>query len=118
MSSNREIGAHAENKAAEYLKQKGYHILEQNFRTPLGEIDIIAKKKRDIVFCEVKYRKGVKAPSLEMINKDKQKKIIKAAYAYIKKNEHKWKKPYDFRFDALGLSDREVIHIEGAFYEC
>ena len=118
MKSNREIGACAEAQAAEYLQQKGYRILERNFRTPLGEIDIIAQKKRDIIFCEVKYRKGQKAPSLEIINETKQKKIVKAAYIYIKKHEHEWKKNYDFRFDALGLSDREVIHVEGAFYEC
>ncbi len=117
MDKSRDIGFSAESKAVGYLEKKGYRILERNYTTPLGEIDIIARDRKDIVFCEVKYRKGADPPSLEVITREKQRKIIKAAYAYIKTHEKKWPSCITFRFDAIGISDETLIHIEGAFYE-
>lgn len=56
MSMNkRAIGTNQEIKAAEYLKNQGYEILERNFRCRIGEIDIIARDGRYLVFVEVKY---------------------------------------------------------------
>ena len=88
--SPREKGNAAERTAAEYLKRKGWRILETNYHTRRGEIDIIARDRNDIVFCEVKYRKGANPPSLELITTEKQKKIVKAAYSYIRANASKW----------------------------
>lgn len=51
------VGRHAEDAASDYLKSKGYEIIEQNWRTKRCEIDIIAKKQNSIFFVEVKYRK-------------------------------------------------------------
>jgi len=56
MNHNQQIGKWGEEIAAEYLVQKGYMILEKNFRTPFGEIDIIAQIEGLIVFVEVKAR--------------------------------------------------------------
>ncbi|NTW06664.1 MAG: YraN family protein, partial [Syntrophaceae bacterium] len=53
-------GKDGEQIAAAYLKKKGYRICETNFRCPLGEIDIIAREKDEIVFIEVKTRKSNK----------------------------------------------------------
>lgn len=117
MDKSREIGFSAEKRAAMYLKKKGYKILDRNYATSLGEIDIIARDRNDIVFCEVKYRKGANPPSLELITTEKQKKIVKAAYSYIRANASKWTWKTTFRFDAIGLSDETLVHIEGAFYE-
>lgn len=58
--NKREEGRLGEKIAEEYLKKKGYKILEKNFLTPLGEIDIIARKEKWLCFIEVKYRKGKK----------------------------------------------------------
>ena len=55
--NNRETGAKAEAIACWFLKQQGYDVLEQNFYTKVGEIDIIAKEDQTLVFVEVKYRK-------------------------------------------------------------
>ena len=58
--NNRETGAKAEAIACWFLGQQGYDILEQNFYTKVGEIDIIAKEGQTLVFVEVKYRKDDK----------------------------------------------------------
>ena len=54
-----QFGTKSESLAAWYLKKNGYKIIEQNYRTPLGEIDIIAKEKRTIVFVFVKSRRSI-----------------------------------------------------------
>ncbi|HHH84471.1 MAG TPA: YraN family protein [Firmicutes bacterium] len=118
MGKSRDTGFSAEEKAASYLTKKGYRILERNYTTPMGEIDIVAQDRDNIVFCEVKYRRGTDPPSLEIITAKKQKKIIKAAHSYIRAHEKLWTPQTKFRFDAIGLSDWKIIHIEGAFYEC
>ena len=61
--NNRETGAKAEAIACWFLKQQGYDVLEQNFYTKVGEIDIIAKENQTLVFVEVKYRKGISGTS-------------------------------------------------------
>lgn len=80
---NRETGRLAENLAATALIKKGYLILQTNFRTRYGEIDIIASDKDTFVFVEVKAKKGLDfgIPE-EMINKRKLKKIRRLAEVY------------------------------------
>ena len=56
--NKREKGTVYENMAASYLEEKGYQILEKNFYSHFGEIDLIAKKEEVIIFVEVKYRKN------------------------------------------------------------
>src|SRR5947207_7857205 len=55
------LGDRGENVAARYLRNQGYRILTRNFRCPLGEIDIVARDGRTLVFCEVKTRTYDKA---------------------------------------------------------
>lgn len=57
--NHREIGTVYENKAVLFLQEKGFQILERNFYTRFGEIDIIAMDRDYLVFVEVKYRKGL-----------------------------------------------------------
>ena len=57
--SNKTLGDQGESCAADYLRQKGYHILTRNYRTRVGEIDIIADDHGTKVFIEVKTRSGV-----------------------------------------------------------
>ncbi len=80
-----ELGKSGEELAAGFLKTKGYKILEKNFKSKLGEIDIIAKHKNTICFIEVKTR----ASSLfglpqESVNSRKQHKLSKVALGYLK----------------------------------
>ncbi|MCM8784945.1 MAG: YraN family protein [Candidatus Omnitrophica bacterium] len=82
---NIELGKFGEEKGIEFLKKNGYKIIERNYRTKIGEIDIIAKKKREIVFIEVKTRSSDNYGLPEgAVNQRKLKKIEKVAYLYLK----------------------------------
>ena len=102
--------------AANFLKKKGYKILAMNYKNKIGEIDIIAKDQKCIVFVEVKARssKAFGHP-LEAINNEKQLKIRRVAELYLI-TKHLTDNPC--RFDAisiLGTEDYEIEHIENAF---
>ena len=81
----RQFGSNSESLAAWYLKKSGYKILEQNYRTPLGEIDIIAKEKKTIVFVEVKSRRSNRYGNPKWaVTLRKQRKISMVALQYLK----------------------------------
>lgn len=75
-------GRRAETLAAWYLRAKGYRILEQRFKTPVGEIDLIAKRGKALVFCEVKRRQSEQA-AREAITAQQRQRIARAAEAYV-----------------------------------
>ena len=85
--NNRETGSYYERMAGVYLTEKGYEILEYNYRCRFGEIDIIARDGDYLVFCEVKYRaddrKGTPA---EAVDYAKQRVISKSALYYMTVN--------------------------------
>lgn len=113
MISHIDIGKNYEQIAVKYLKDLGYKIIEQNYRLlPIGEIDIIVKDKKTLVFVEVKFRqnKDYGNPS-EFVNKSKQLKITKTALYYIKINSIK----SDIRFDVISICNDDIEHIKNAF---
>ena len=98
---NLNLGALAEKKAEEFLKNSGYKILHRNYRTKLGEVDIIAKDKDTICFIEVKCRKSSRFGSaLEAVSGLKQKQISKVAVSFLKDKHLLDKKA---RFDVVAL---------------
>lgn len=101
ISFRKDVGSHGEFIAINYLKNIGYEIIENNFRSRVGEIDIIAKDGGYIIFIEVKSRYGklFGAPS-ESVTYNKQLKLYKTAQYYImKKNLHN----NYFRFDVVEI---------------
>jgi len=86
MSDKRQkSGQRGESLAAWYLKKNGYKIIEQNYRTPLGEIDIIAKDKKTIVFVEVKSRQSIRYGNPKWaVTPKKQRKVSMVALQYLK----------------------------------
>ena len=83
----KETGDFGENRAAEYLEDKGYKIVARNYHTRYGEIDIVACNDQTVCFCEVKTRKNTKSGTAgEAVNAAKQKKICLAALEYMQKN--------------------------------
>ena len=83
--NTKETGDFGETEVCKTLISRGYKILERNFRSRLGEIDIIAKDGDCIVFIEVKTRKNnVFGNASEYVTYSKQKKIIKTAKYYLK----------------------------------
>ena len=114
---NKQKGNAGEQKACEYLKAQGYQILEQNFHCKVGEIDIIAKNGKYLVFVEVKYRKNSSHGSpLEAVNFTKQKKISQTAGYYLM-TKHK-KENVSVRFDVVSVLGEEVTLIKNAFPYC
>lgn len=111
------IGARGEDEAARFLEKKGYKVLERNFRCRYGEIDIVARDGKTVVFVEVKTRgsEAFGAP-LSSVDARKQKKIALAAHFYIETNRLV---DADLRFDAIGIEDREgkltFEHVKDAF---
>jgi putative endonuclease len=80
----KELGANGEEIAVRYLKGRGYMILERNYRTRLGEIDIVARHGPDLVFVEVKTRSDSAFGSpLESVTIPKQKQLSKVALEYM-----------------------------------
>ncbi|MBN1622674.1 MAG: YraN family protein [Endomicrobiales bacterium] len=85
MVNLRTLGRSGEKEAVKYLKSHGYKVIENNFHTRYGEIDIIAKENEDLVFVEVKLRRSDKYGSpAEAVHRNKQEKIIKTALQYVK----------------------------------
>ena len=113
------IGNEGENKALEFLLRNGYELLHKNWRTRFGEIDIIVKKDNLIVFVEVKsLPKGNLDYLSNVLNKDKQERIIKTSKRFLL-NNRQYSNSY-IRYDVIvidmpGMS--EVYHIENAFME-
>lgn len=113
--NKRQIGTEYEAVAAAYLEHKGYVILEKNYRTRRGEIDLIAKDRDTIVFVEVKYRATRRCGSpLEAVDARKQKRIVMTALYYCASKQYSLNRPY--RFDVIGIvGDGTIEHIENAF---
>ncbi len=79
----RDTGALGEKLAKDFLKKRGYHILETNYRSPEGEIDIIARHKDTLVFVEVRTKKSLEFGSPEeSITKTKRERLRAVASRY------------------------------------
>jgi putative endonuclease len=86
LNRQQQFGKKSERLAAEYLKLKGYHILETNYRSTVGEIDIIAREKGTLVFVEVKARSSHRFGNPKVaVTLRKQRKISMAALDYLKR---------------------------------
>lgn len=112
--NNRETGGFYEERACEYLKEKGLEILERNFRIRQGEIDIVARDKGTLVFVEVKYRKSSLAglPE-EAVTYKKQRQISRVTLFYL--SFHKLPLSTPCRFDVVAFHKDEISWIPNAF---
>lgn len=121
MALHNDIGKQGEDLATNLLTQKGYHILERNWRLGHLEVDIIAANKTSIHFVEVKTRSslfGSKEPE-EYVDSAKQRFVCTASNAYIKYHQIS----LDVRFDIIAIlinpdtqEIQDLRHIEDAFY--
>lgn len=123
ISEKSSLGAFGERSAADYLRNKGYTILEMNYRCRCGEIDIIAEDSDFLVFVEVKLRKDSHfAEAREFVTYSKQQKIKKSALFYISGISGKYSGK-QARFDVIEIyaplgqaGGIKINHIEDAFY--
>ena len=113
MQNKRTIGSNYEKIAGEYLEKQGYQILEYNFYSRGGEIDIIAKHNGYYVFVEVKYRENEKSGHpFEAVSVSKQRTISKCAFYYLQKNQLH---DVPVRFDVVGILGDEIQVVQNAF---
>ncbi len=94
------LGKEGEELAGKFLKKNGYMLVEKNYKTPMGEIDIIARDKETLVFLEVKTRESLEfGMPFEAVNYRKRQKIAKVALSYLKRV----KETPSCRFDVLSI---------------
>src|SRR4051812_18705058 len=106
-------GLSAETRAAAYLMAKGYRILAKRFRTPYGEIDLVARKRNLVAFIEVKARASLDEAAYAVTPRQ-QRRIIDAAQAWLM--THPEHAQFDLRFDAMLIAPRRLPrHLLAAF---
>ena len=107
------MGRAGEKRAIDFIKKKGFKILETNYKTVFGEIDIIAEEKGILVFIEVKTRSSDNYGNpCEAVDKRKQEKYYKTATYYLQKEK---KTDAECRFDVIEIENGEINHIFNAF---
>jgi putative endonuclease len=106
-------GLSAEARAAAYLMAKGYRILARRFRTPVGEIDLVARRRNVVVFVEVKARATLDDAAYAVTPRQ-QRRIIDAAQTWLM--AHPEHAEFDLRFDAMLIAPRRLPrHLLAAF---
>lgn len=111
------LGVKGEMTAADYLRKKRYRLVDTNYRTRFGEIDLIVENKKYIVFVEVKARnQNSIARPCEFVDDRKQERLIKTAEMFLQQNFTE-KQP---RFDVVEVffiddKIKSVKHLENAF---
>jgi putative endonuclease len=118
----RHLGQLGEQLAAEHLVRRGFEIVERNYRTRWGELDIIAFDGRILAFCEVKTRRlnGDRRRTFDALHQPKRNRVRKMAGAWL---IDRTDRPHadELRFDAIGVTftiDGRLLaidHLEGAF---
>lgn len=118
--STHQKGKKGEERAAAYLRLKGYKILEKNFRVGQGEIDLIARRGNTLVFVEVKTRQGkAQGAPLEAVHSHKVKRLSAAAAFYLARQSQGLSA---CRFDVVTIGPEKnwmgflkIRHFENAF---
>jgi len=116
------LGRLGEKLAADHLVRRGYRIIDRNYRTRWGELDIVAYDGTTLAFCEVKTRRmaGGRRDPLESVRWNKRARIRKMASRWLVERTDR-PRADQLRFDAIGvtfdLSGRllRLEHLEGAF---
>jgi putative endonuclease len=124
----RALGAKGERLAAQHLEARGCEVIARNFRTRFGELDLVARDERFLVFCEVKTRivRGAPRPANPLgpfasIGSRKQRQVRAMAREWLAQALLEGARPPEIRFDAIGISFDSggrllsLEHLEAAF---
>jgi putative endonuclease len=101
------LGHHAELLCAWYLRLRGWRILARRYRSPVGEIDIVARRGRLVAFVEVKARSDRMA-ALESVTERQRTRVRRAAELFV--GSHPALAALDFRFDVMVVSPWSLPH--------
>ncbi len=116
------LGSTGERLAVEHLTRRGFRIVERNYRTRWGELDIVAFDGRTLAFCEVKTRRlgGSRGGPFDAVGPGKQARVRKMAGSWLIERRERPRAEV-LRFDAIGVTfDQQgrlvaLEHLEGAF---
>jgi putative endonuclease len=122
----RTLGSLGESLAARHLEARGYEVIDRNFRTRYGELDLVARDRRSLVFCEIKTRiaRAAHGPfgPLASVGVRKRRQVRAMAREWLAANASAGRpRPAQLRFDAIGISFDargrliELDHMEDAF---
>ena len=111
--ARRALGASGEAAVAEWYESRGYEVVERNWRCRAGELDLILRRNRTFVFCEVKTRTSdaFGAP-VEAVSRSKQVRVRHLAARWL---EDAPMRPTEIRFDVASVLAGEIEVLEGAF---
>lgn len=117
MAEHNETGKKGEDIARHYLVQNGYSIRAVNWRFGNNEIDIIAENEKELLIVEVKTRSSFfAAEAATLITKVKQRFLIKAANAFIVKNNIDKETRFDIIIVVIENAKHSIQHLQDAFY--
>ena len=114
LTSRKKQGNEAEQQACKHLQSHGLTLLEKNFSTKAGEVDLIMQDNETLVFVEVRYRKNADfGGAAASVTAKKQQRIIKAALAY----QQKHMPQSSMRFDVVAIEgdNKKIDWIQSAF---
>ena len=114
------LGPWGEALAADYLRKKRFRIAAMNYRTRLGELDLVAEDRQFLVFCEVKLRKTADfAAAREFVDARKQERLRAAALLYLSEHETALQPRFDvieiYAPDGTQTKRPHITHLEDAF---
>lgn len=116
ISHNQEVGKIGEDLALKYLLDKGYELLERNYRAGKAEIDLLMKKENELVVVEVKTRFNAILEPEKAVGKSKQKTLAAGIEEYLNSNTLE----LNVRFDIISINffygKVDITHFEDAFY--
>ena len=111
--TKREVGVAGEDLAAQWYEARGYAIVARNWRCRDGELDLVVRDGRKVVFCEVKHRTGLGfGTPAEAITREKKQRIRHLAARWLQDAKPR---PAEIRFDVAAILDGDVEILEGAF---
>ena len=109
-------GREAETEALKHMRQQGLRLVESNYSTRFGEIDLIMLDDETLVFVEVRYRKQDRFGSaLESVDWKKRDRLIKTAHCFLQKNHDHVTRPCRFDVIGLGRDQGKIDWIQNAF---
>ena len=119
-SDKKLLGAFGEDAACRYLRRRGYKILDRNYACRLGEVDIVARKGRFVVFVEVKLRKNADfGAAAEYVTAAKQQRVILTAERWLQQHPVELQPRFDVVevYAPAGLDTKkpEIHHLEDAY---
>ena len=120
MAKSKLTGAWGEALAAEYLRKRGYQLVASGYRCRFGEIDLIVKDRKYLVFVEVKLRKSARfAQALEYVDGRKQDRLRTTASIYLSENPTSLQPRFDvveiYAPEGIQTAHPEIHHLEDAF---